>query len=482
MTVLSLNPSLLEGHRRMMGPHGTRRTSGKHAYGNPATVNDRPRRSKSPAGSPMADATGTARRTAGSVFAPAIVTVMLVLGCGRVNAAPPADNHYADQTGSWFADPPNAPFAAPVVRELSLPKIEDGTSIWGATGRDSTGHIWVGISAQSAGMSAHLVEYDPVADAWHDHGGVVDRLKAAGLLREGEGQIKIHSKIVPGGDGWLYFASTDEDGEREDGSALPRWGGHLWRIHPKTRTWEHLLTTPEGLVAVSGVGRYIYALGYWDHVLYQYDTVEKQVKRVVVGSAKGHVSRNFIADVRGHAFVPRLTIRKNGLVSASLVEYDQDLNELADTPLDHYLDKERSTGMNHGIVGLAYLPDGRMVFTSHAGYLYSIQASGNGPALVTGLGWFHPNGKSYIPSLFSLGGDNWLAGVARRRPRDFEWIVSDLASGDTAVSPIDTGGLQRVLLYGSITRDNAGRVYVGGWAAEGANNQRPLMLQIAPAD
>lgn len=152
MTVLSLNPSLLEGHHRMMGPHAARRTSGKHAYGT-RLVNDRLRRLKSLAGSPMADATGTDRRTAGSLFAPAIVTVMLALGCGRVNAVPPADNHYADQTGSWFADPPNAPFAAPVVRELSLPKIDDGTSIWGATGRDSTGHIWVGISAQSAGMS-----------------------------------------------------------------------------------------------------------------------------------------------------------------------------------------------------------------------------------------------------------------------------------------------------------------------------------------
>lgn len=30
-----------------------------------------------------------------------------------------------------------------------------------------------------------------------------DQLKAAGLLRAGEGQVKIHSKIVPGTDGWL---------------------------------------------------------------------------------------------------------------------------------------------------------------------------------------------------------------------------------------------------------------------------------------
>lgn len=458
------------------------RPAGKGAYCSPAGVKYRSRPFKSPEWFRRVLATGAGLLTAVSMSARGVLAVLLALGHGVAISAPPADSDYARLTGSLFADPPKLPVTAPAVREMSLPRIDNGTSIWGATGRDSAGHIWVGISAESYGKSAHLFEYDPVADAWHDHGGVVERLSKMGLLRAGEGQVKIHSKIVPGGDGWLYFASTDEEGEEEDGSALPRWGGHLWRIHPKTRAWEHLLASAEGLVAVSGAGRYIYALGYWDHVLYQYDTVKKQVKRIVVGSVAGHVSRNFIADVRGHVFVPRLTLTKNRLVSASLVEYDQNLNELADTPLDYYLDKERSAASNHGIVGLAYLPDGRMVFTTHAGYLYSIQASGDSPALVTGLGWFHPRGKSYTPSLFSWGGDSWLAGVTRRSSTAFEWIVSDLDSSDTTVFPMDTGKLQDVLLYGSIARDNAGRAYVGGWAGDGANRQRPLMLQIAPGD
>ena len=419
-------------------------------------------------------------RAVAHMLAPGSLTAVLAFAHGQSVANPSTESDYADLTGSSFVAAPRVPFSAPAVRELVLPQIEDGSSIWGATGRDSRGHIWVGISAESPGMSAHLFEYDPVADTWHDHGSAVDRLKAAGLHRQGEGQIKIHSKIVPGGDGWLYFASTDEEGEKEDGSALPRWGGHLWRIHPKGRTWEHLLATPEGLVAVSGVGRYIYALGYWGHVLYQYDSVSKQVKSVVVGSVNGHVSRNFLADIRGHAFVPRLSVRPNRLVSATLVEYDQNLKELASIPLDFYLDKKRSLGMNHGIVGLAYLPDGRMIFTTHAGYLYSIEAGSTGPAVVSAVGWLHPDGEMYIPSLFSLGGESWLAGVARRRPVGFEWIVSDLASRTTGAFPIDTGGLQEVLLYGSISRDNAGRMYVGGWAGKGSNNHRPLMLQIDP--
>jgi hypothetical protein len=87
---------------------------------------------------------------------------------------------------------------------------------------------------------------------------VVDQLGAAGLRREGEGQIKIHSKIIPADDGWLYFASTDEDGENASANLPPRWGGHLRRIDPRTNQWRHLIATGGGLIAAAGVGRYIY--------------------------------------------------------------------------------------------------------------------------------------------------------------------------------------------------------------------------------
>ena len=74
---------------------------------------------------------------------------------------------------------------------------------------------------------------------------------------------------------------------------------------------------------------------------------------------------------------------------------------------------------------------------------------------------------------------NWIAGVARRQ-KGFEWVVSDLSARLAAAFPIDTKGLQKVLLYGSISRDNAGRVYLGGWAEGEPGKQRPLMLQVQP--
>ena len=69
-------------------------------------------------------------------------------------------------------------------------------------------------------------------------------------------QMKIHSKPVQANDGFLYFASMDEYGEKEDGTRLPFYGSNLWRIRANVSKniiaeteWEHLLALPEGIIA-----------------------------------------------------------------------------------------------------------------------------------------------------------------------------------------------------------------------------------------
>lgn len=368
------------------------------------------------------------------------------------------------------------PRRAPRVRELQPPAFEDATAVWGATGRDAKGDIWIGVSANSHGMSAHLLRYSPAADTWQDCGAVVDQLKKAGLHRPGEGQVKIHSKIVAADDGWLYFSSSDEEGELDNGAAPPRWGSHLWRLQPQTCRWQHLLHVPEGLIAVSAGGRYIYALGYWGHVLYQYDIKRKTVRRTQVGSIGGHVSRNFLSDTRGHAYVPRISRRAGGAMVAELVEYDAALEERAATPLPDYLD-DFPAEHNHGIMGIANLPDGRLVFTTQRGQLYLIEPRSRGPAVVSAVGALHPDGVSYPGSLFAYG-SGLIVSVARRAGRH-DWVVYDLAGRTSSAFALDTGDLSDVLLFGSISRDEAGRFYLGGWAKSGHGNPRPLVLQLA---
>ncbi len=160
-----------------------------------------------------------------------------------------------------------------------------------------------------------------------------------------------------------------------------------------------------------------------------------------------------LADVRGHAYVPRL-FERDGKSHAVLVEYDAAaLKEVANTPLAFYLGREPAKS-NQGIVGLTYLPDGRMVFATHLGRLYLIDPGESGPADVIDAGWLHPDGPVYAPSLFALSGDSWVAGVAQRGQK-FEWVVAELR-----------------------TR-SSGRAYLGGWAADRSGTPRPLVLQIA---
>ena len=165
----------------------------------------------------------------------------------------------------------------------------------------------------------------------------------------------------------------------------------------------------------------------------------------------------------------------DGSLFAQLVEYDSALGEIASTPLEFYLGAG-SPAENHGIVGLAFLEDGNLLFTTHRGRLYRVAPRARASAKVTALGWFHPEGEAYAPSLFALG-RSLVAGVAYQSGR-YDWVVYELTTRVSAAFPLDTKNLEELLLYGSISRDDRGRCYVGGWAADRSNGHRPVVLQL----
>ena len=103
------------------------------------------------------------------------------------------------------ADRPNDELSPLRVVEIPLPPSFPAEAIWGATGRDTSGHIWVGVSTRGYGPSAHLLEYAPDTGKFRDRGDVVSELKHAGVWRVGEEQTKIHTKIFQAEDGYLYF-------------------------------------------------------------------------------------------------------------------------------------------------------------------------------------------------------------------------------------------------------------------------------------
>jgi len=210
----------------------------------------------------------------------------------------------------------------------------------------------------------------------------------------------------------------------------------------------------------------VYSLGYFGHVLYQYNVVTGRVQSVVVGSVDGHISRNFLCDHRGHAYVPRLRrMRGESEVRVTLVEFDPRLKEVGETELRFY-SREAPTP-SHGIVAFQPLADRSIVFATNCGYLYRIVPRDQGPATVSELGWFHPAGDAYVATLFTYTGEQFVVGVGKRAPEDasrYEWIVFDLETNRSRAMPIDAADpVHRAFyVYGSVARDNQGNFYVAG--------------------
>lgn len=399
-----------------------------------------------------------------------------------VAAYQPILTTYAEQAGSVFQPTPARLEVTPQTTRLDLPEILGGEAVWGAIGRDHTGHIWFAVSVRGIPLpSAHLFEYEPATNKLTARGDVVTELKRAGQFRVGAGQMTIQSRIVEGPDGHLYFASRDEEGENGQFRVLPTWGSHLWRYRLPEGKWEHLLAAPEGLIAVAGLGGEIYALGYYDHVLYQYDCERQQTQQQRIGSVGSHTTRQFLADYRGHAYVPRLVEDRQaeGGARVDLVEWNRNLEEVGHTKLDHYFEKDVRDG--HGITAFCYLADRTILFTTEKGYLFRISPREREPASVEGIGWLHPNGPCYASSLFAVDGVRYVVGTAaaHKYANCDTWFVFDLYRKQGQALPLETGGpaLEDLKLYGSNTRDDAGGFYVGGWRKDKGDVSRPSANQ-----
>ena len=232
------------------------------------------------------------------------------------------------------------------------------------------------------------------------------------------------------------------------------------------------------MIAVAAGGSYVYTLGYFNHVLYQFDTRSGRLASVTVGSAGGHVSRNFFADRRGHAYVPR--VRRTGdRTEASLVELDSDLKDVGSTPLAEYF--ERGLDDSHGIVATQPDGDDGWYFTTGKGRLYHVTLESDGPSRVNDLGWFHPAGSRYVASLFRDPASGTLYGVASpssNGSQKFDWVARH-RDGSVSVVPLPYGSAQSfpdgAVLYGSMTHDKAGRFYVVG-----SMHYKPVVLQVTP--
>lgn len=409
-----------------------------------------------------------------------LIILIILSGCDKapVTEVELPTRSFENKVGTVFTPIPENLFLAPLITEIKFNVPESIDAIWGATGRDDDGKIYFGASSHGGDYgSAFLYQYTPDTGDIIEQSDVVSELKRNNVYREGMRQNKLHSKFYQADDGYLYFSSFDEGGEAE--GINPTWGGNLWRKQPNEKHWQHILATEEALVAINTNGRFVYALGYWGHVLYQYDTKTDKASKVTVGSTQMHVSRNFIVDELGHAYVPKLTEDDFNEVEVMLAEYDSELKLIATYPMPSY--QSSNFKRHHGIVGYTSMENGDIYFTSADGGLYQVRPFVNSVNKVTYKGMMHPDGNAYIASLFTFEGDDFVAGVGRARGSDkFEWIIYNLDAGLSVNYPLNTKEYKGLLLYGSSVKNEQGSFFVGGWARKKiGKGYRPVLQKIS---
>ena len=381
---------------------------------------------------------------------------------------------------------------APIVKQIRIPEVRGQDAVWGTPSLDSKGRVWFSVCITGVRQpSAVLFDYDPATGKVTPHGDAIGELTRLKLVKPGEGQELIHTRITEATDGNLYFATTDAEDKASDGTRLPKWGSHIWRLRMPAATWEHVKFVPEEIITSAGQGPVVYFLGNFQHTLFRLDTRTGDLKSIKVGSLESHISRRIFCDLQGHVYVPRVTrpTTPGTTASASLVEFDENLNEIGSSPLQHYASGTKPIRDTHGIVASQIMKDGTIYFVTHFGNLYKVEPRKGQPAAVSSMGFMHPGGTRYIASLFTDKDEKYLFAQARqsddlRKGQRYEWLVYDLESWHCVVTPfeIDIASAPKMndslMLYGSETRDAQGNFYVAGTQARPGF---PVLLQIRPA-
>lgn len=416
-----------------------------------------------------------------NIFFLSIILLSLV-ACDKKDSAPIQDSQSRskqDSLGTLYTEVHSSHFKPPIINSIQFPAGGSGAASWGATGKDDNGNIYVGVSTYPKyNNTAFLYQLDPSTNKVVEQSDVVSQLKRLNLFSKGQSQNKIHSKIYQADDGYLYFTSFDEGGENASRGTLSRHGSHFWRKKPNDQNWEHLLATDESLIALNTDGRYVYVLGYWNHVLYQYDTLSRRFNRITVGSVNGHISRNFLVNANGRVFVPRIADTEDNAIAVNLMEYDDQLNLIDTHPLEYYLDANRFS--QHGIISYINMRNGDIYFITGQSALYRVYRTADNKHKVDFVAFIDEldNPGGYFSSLFTIDGEDFLVGLGRLpNAATYSWFIHQISSKTTVMYDVKDYN-NRFLLYGSATRDDLGSLYLVGVDTNDRNKHIPQLLQL----
>ena len=377
-------------------------------------------------------------------------------------------------------------------------------SCWWALGNDDSGNIHVAISNHRSHPNGNVAifKYDPVLNQMTFLNDLKSVSTAAANWLSTENQQKVHTRLIRGADGRLYFATHDNSW----GSLTDHRGTHIYAIENGTITdlsktaTKHLNRAMQtvnanigvhvenyGTIAMEmtrGTPRLLYGVTYGDGYLYRLNLETGDIKMIAQtgnGYAAG-IIRNFAVDNSGNAYVP---MRGTSTGDIRIYKYDNGADTWADTGRS-YADGALAVGDydKSGWRMHVYTKNSdRVYFISYDGRIYRFIFA---TEALDEMGVLEADPNPRVSDLILSDDEQHLYALIYRYNgiNQNKFVEFDIQTGQvtTIDSDITIYGT-RDLIYGGLARDKLGHAYMVGWtyANTSIGNIALFKINVEPA-
>ncbi len=372
-------------------------------------------------------------------------------------------------------------------------------SCWWALGNDDSGNIYVAISNHQNYPNGNVAifKYDPVLNKVTFLNDLKSVSAAAGNWLSTENQQKVHTRLIRGSDGRLYFATHDNSW----GNLTDHRGTHIYAIENDTITdlsktatkyLNKAMQTVDGNIGVHvenygtigmemtrGTPRLLYGVTYGDGYLYRLNLETGDIN-MIAQTGKGYadgIIRNFAVDNSGNAYVP---MRGASTGDIQIYKYDNAAGTWTYTGKSYADDFLAANEFDKsGWVMHVYTKAGdKVYFIAYDGKVYRFTF---GTEALEYLGVLEANPNPRVTNLILSDDETHLyalvyryAGINQNKFVDFNIQTGQVTTIDSNIATYET----RDLFYGGLAKDKLGHAYMVGWEFANTSIENIALFKI----
>ena len=365
---------------------------------------------------------------------------------------------------------------------IQYPDFPDAHSTWGSIGYNPVHNtVYIGVTNHKDNIA--LYEYDVSKNEMHKQGFIKD----LALLRPFQWQGKIHSKIIAGPDGSVYFSTDGGESREEYLMNHPHGysGGFFMKWDPKSKRLSNLgAGLPYESIKDIDIDPHtgvLYGITYPQAHLLVYDTKKNDLKDMG-RLASSHVPRILFTDQWGNCYYVdwRQRLVKYEKKTGQLVFAEQSLPAFEDTPGSRIITGIKTYAKDH--------KRGTIYLITYGGKVVSFKPQEEGIGNVKDLG-----------GVYEMGGENKWGPVSNlnfgNNGKLYYFIGGHgnyIKEGITVLVELDPQTGKRKIIYeypmgvlsevtGSDIKDREGNLYFAGRKSiAGHDASAPFMIKFNP--